>query len=89
MAQATITARVDARDKLDFDSFCANVGLNTSTAINLFVKAVLRENRIPFEIAQAPDPFFTEPNLSHIKKAVQELRAGQGAAHELIEVEDE
>ena len=48
MAQATITARVDARDKANFDEFCANVGLNTSTAINLFVKAVLRENRIPF-----------------------------------------
>ena len=89
MAQATLTARVDARDKVDFDAFCSNVGLNTSTAINLFVKAVLRENRIPFEIAQTPDPFFNEPNLSHVKKAVQELRAGKGTAHELIEVDDE
>lgn len=88
-AQATITARVDARDKVDFDAFCSNVGLNTSTAINLFVKAVLREKRIPFEIMQAPDPFFTEHNLSHIKKSVQELRAGKGTAHELIEVDDE
>ena len=84
-AQATITAR----DKVDFDAFCSNVGLNTSTAINLFVKAVLREKRIPFEIMQAPDPFFKEPNLSHIKKSVQELRAGKGIAHELIEVDDE
>ena len=89
MAQATLTARVDARDKVDFDAFCSNVGLNTSTAINLFVKAVLRENRIPFEIAQTPDPFFTEPNLSHVMKSVQELRAGKGTAHELIEVDDE
>ena len=89
MAQATLTARVDARDKVDFDAFCSNVGLNTSTAINLFVKAVLRENRIPFEIAQTPDPFFTEPNLFHVKKSVQELRAGKGTAHELIEVDDE
>lgn len=89
MAQATITARVDARDKMDFDAFCSNVGLNTSTAINLFVKAVLRENRIPFEIAQTPDSFFTEPNLAHVKKSVQELRAGKGTAHELIEVDDE
>lgn len=89
MAQATLTARVDARDKVDFDAFCSNVGLNTSTAINLFVKAVLRENRIPFEIAQTPDPSFSEPNLSHVKKSVQELRAGKGTAHELIEVDDE
>lgn len=89
MSQATLTARVDANDKANFDAFCSNVGLNTSTAINLFVKAVLRENRIPFEIVQTVDPFFTEPNLSHVKKSVQELRAGKGTAHELIEVEDE
>lgn len=89
MAQSTITARVDEKDKASFDAFCSNVGLNTSTAINLFVKAVLRENRIPFEITQATDPFFSESNMAYVKKSVQELRAGKGTAHELIEVEDE
>lgn len=89
MAQATITARVDENDKARFDSFCSNVGLNTSTAINLFVKAVLRENRIPFEIMQSEDPFFSESNLAYVKNSVQELRAGKGTAHELIEVDDE
>lgn len=57
MALTTITARVDQKDKADFDAFCSNVGLNTSTAINLFVKAVLREKRIPFEIAPESGPF--------------------------------
>lgn len=89
MALATLTARVDAKDKASFDTFCSNVGLNTSTAINLFVKAVLRENRIPFEITQAPDPFFSEANMDYVKKSVLELKAGKGTAHELIEVEDE
>ena len=89
MALATLTARVDEKDKASFDTFCSNVGLNTSTAINLFVKAVLRENRIPFEIAQTTDPFFSEANMAYVKKSVQELRAGKGTAHELIEVNDE
>lgn len=89
MAQATLTARVDAADKINFDAFCSNVGLNTSTAINLFVKAVLRENRIPFEITQNQDPFYSDANVAHVKKSVQELRSGKGTAHELIEVEDE
>ena len=75
MALATLTARVDEKDKSSFDSFCSNVGLNTSTAINLFVKAVLRENRIPFEIAQTPDPFFSETNMAYVKKSVHELKA--------------
>lgn len=89
MAQSIITARVDEKDKASFDAFCSNVGLNTSTAINLFVKAVLRENRIPFEISQTTDPFFSESNVAYVKKSVKELREGKGVTHELIEVEDE
>lgn len=89
MAQSTITARVDEHDKMDFDAFCANVGLNTSTAINLFVKAVLREKRIPFEITQTSDPFFADANIAYVKKSVQQLRDGKGTVHQLIEVEDE
>lgn len=87
MAQSTITARVDADDKSRFDNFCSNVGISTSTAVNMFVKAVLRENRIPFEIK--PDPFYSESNMAHLKKSVQELREGKGTVHELIEVDDE
>lgn len=89
MAQVTLTARVDEKDKASFDAFCSNVGLNVSTAVNLFVKAVLRENRIPFEIAQSSDPFFSEANMAYVKKSVQELREGRGTAHQLIEVDDE
>ena len=88
MPLSTLTARVDSQDKIDFDSFCSNVGLNTSTAINLFVKAVLRENRIPFDITQTPDPFYSKSNLDYVKKSVAELKAGKGTRHELIEVDD-
>ena len=89
MALATITARVDEKDKARFDSFCTSVGLNTSTAINLFVKAVLRQNRIPFEITQNSDPFYSFQNQAYIQKSLEELRAGKGTAHELIEDYDE
>ena len=59
--------------------------MSSSTAINMFVKAVLRENRIPFEIAQPIDPFFSESNMAYVKKSVKELREGKGTVHELIE----
>lgn len=89
MAQATISARIDENDKMAFDDFCSDVGLNTSAAINLFVKAVLRERRIPFEIAQVSDPFYNDTNQLHLMKSIQELRDGKGTTHELIEVDDE
>ena len=85
MAQSTISARIDSKDKSDFDRFCNNVGLSASTAINLFVKAVLRENRIPFDIAVSPDPFYSTANQEYVLKSVKELRDGKGTAHELIE----
>ncbi len=88
MALSTITARVSDVDKSNFDSFCSSVGLTSSAAINMFVKAVLREHRIPFEIKQE-DPFFSDENQAYVLKSVNELRAGKGTAHELIEVEDE
>ncbi len=88
MALATLTARVDESDKSAFDSFCSSVGLTTSAAINMYVKAVLRERRIPFDIKQ-DDPFYSAANQTYIMKSVTELKAGKGTAHELIEVDDE
>lgn len=88
MALSTLTARVDENDKIDFDKFCSSVGLTSSAAINIYVKTVLRERKIPFEIKQE-DPFYSTANQEYILKSVKELRDGKGTAHELIEVEDE
>ena len=88
MALATLTARVDETDKLNFDAFCSSVGLTASAAINMYVKAVLREKKIPFEI-KLGDPFYSEANQAYLLKSVHELREGKGVAHELIEADDE
>ena len=50
MEQATLSIRVNSKDKKEFDAFCNSIGINVSTAINMFIKAVLREQKIPFEI---------------------------------------
>jgi DNA-damage-inducible protein J len=89
MALATITSRVDIQDKKAFDAFCSEAGLNASTAVNMFIKAVLRERRIPFEITVASDSFYNKENQEYIMKSIRELREGKGKAHELIEDSDE
>lgn len=50
MAQATFSVRMDSNLKKSLDQLCAEFGMTTSTAINIFAKAVVREKRIPFEI---------------------------------------
>ena len=88
MALTTLTARIDDTDKAIFDDFCSSIGLTASATINLFVKTVIRERRIPFEIKQE-DPFYNTSNQTHLQKSIQQLEKGQGTIHELIEVEDE
>ncbi|MBR1561045.1 MAG: type II toxin-antitoxin system RelB/DinJ family antitoxin [Clostridia bacterium] len=51
MAQATFSVRMDEGLKRQFDGLCQEFGMNASTAINVFARAVVRERRIPFEIA--------------------------------------
>jgi len=69
MAQSTISARIDSDDKLAFDLFCSRVGLNTSSVLNLFIKKVISENKIPFEVS-APKSV----SLDEGRKAFYQLR---------------
>ena len=51
MAQATFSVRMDEVLKKQFDGLCQEFGMNASTAINVFARAVVRQRRIPFEIS--------------------------------------
>jgi addiction module RelB/DinJ family antitoxin len=50
MGAVNVTVRVDEETKRDFDVFCENVGMNITTAFNLFMRAVLRTRALPFQI---------------------------------------
>ena len=50
MADTTVTIRVDEDVKRKFEEFCADVGMNMSVAINMFIRASLKDQRIPFSI---------------------------------------
>ena len=51
----SMTIRVDEQLKKSFDLLCDEFGLSNSAAFNLFMKAVVRERRIPFEIKAASE----------------------------------
>lgn len=56
MPMSTFSVRMDEKLKTELDELCAQFGMNTSVAINIFARAVVRERRIPFEITAAqPD----------------------------------
>lgn len=50
MAQHTFSIRMDAQLKKEFDALVEDMGMNATTAFNIFARAVVREKKIPFEI---------------------------------------
>lgn len=50
MAQTSMTIRLDNKQKAIFDELCAQFGMSANTAINIFVKAVIRSKSISFPI---------------------------------------
>ena len=58
MAAATtnISIRMDSDLKARADAFFGELGMNLSTAFNVFVRQSLREGRIPFEISLHEEP---------------------------------
>lgn len=81
MTQSNISIRVDNKTKEQFDSLCNELGLNMSTAINLFVKTAIREKRIPFEIS------LNTPN-TNVVKAIEDAEKGIGLSKKFDSVED-
>lgn len=55
MAQSNVNIRMDEDVKREFDRICNELGMNITTAITIFAKKVIREERIPFEVSIEPN----------------------------------
>ena len=86
MNQATLSVYVDDADKISFEEYCKSVGINVSVAINSFIKKVIRERKIPFEVVD--DPFYSEENMERLRKSAAAVVAGQYIIHPIIEVDE-
>ena len=54
MANTNVTIRIDEDLKEEADGLFDDLGMSFTTAVNVFVKQALREQRIPFEITLNP-----------------------------------
>lgn len=82
---AQISLRVEDAVKREAETIFEEIGLSMTTAINIFLKAVAREKRIPFELSA--DPFCSASNMAHLRLGVAAMNAGKGVEHELIDVD--
>lgn len=84
---AQISLRIDDDVKRNAEKTLDDIGLSMSTAINIFLKTVVRENRIPFELSA--DPFYNRENIAELERRVTAIRSGKSTLkeHELIGVD--
>lgn len=87
MSQTNVNIRMDEELKKQFDKFCNDIGMSMTTAICVFAKKAVKEQRIPFEITA--DPFYSTANIKRLEKAIKDVENGKVTIHDLIEVEDE
>ncbi len=75
MAQVNI--RIDDALKEKADTLFEELGLNMTTAINIFVRQTIRQGGIPFEITTQIDPFYSESNMKALRKSIEEANSGK------------
>ena len=78
MAETTnLNIRIDRELKEKAEAFFSELGLNMSSAFNIFVRQSLRQGKIPFELSLAADPFYSSANMAVLRKSIQEAYEGK------------
>ena len=70
MAQTAFTVRMDADVKKRFDELCKDFGMSSNTAFNMFARAVIKSERIPFNIESEEQAL-----IERAKRVTEQIRA--------------
>ncbi|WP_353097676.1 type II toxin-antitoxin system RelB/DinJ family antitoxin [Tissierella praeacuta] len=74
---AQINIRIDDNLKEQAEILFEELGLNMSTAFNVFIRQSIRQGGIPFEITTQVDPFFSESNVKILQESIKEANDGK------------
>lgn len=88
MSQSTITIRVNQELKKNFDALCEDFGLTITSAFNIFMKAVVREKRIPFEIQSNTKGDIENKGLEALKEMQRIVSESKQPEMSLEEIND-
>lgn len=84
---AQINLRVDDEVKKQAEIVCNDIGISLSSAINIYLKKLGREYRIPFEVSA--DPFYNKNNIAYLEEKFNEFKKGNMKLVENEIIEDE
>lgn len=73
MGQSIVNFRIDEDLKNQMDEVCKDMGITLTTAMTLFIKKVVKEKRIPFEVSS--DKISSEEKIDNLEKEIDEIKA--------------
>lgn len=87
MATTLMQIRVDSNLKQEVDELFHELGLDTSTAVRMFLKQALNKQGLPFSVKtkKQDDDFYNPTNVRILKERYERLKAGEGIKRELID----
>jgi len=72
-----LNIRIDKELKEQAEVFFNELGLNMSSAFNIFVRQSLRQGKIPFELSIVADPFYSSTNMAVLRQSIKEANDGR------------
>jgi len=86
MTQTNLTIRIDEKLKSDAETLFNRIGLNLSSAINVFFRQAVGAQAIPFEL-KAYDEYYTGENLTRLKRSMAQSERGLTISFTMDELE--
>ncbi len=86
MAQTNLTVRIDENIKREAEALFSRIGLNMSSAINVFFRQAIREQAIPFAL-KPYDDYYTGERLERVLHSIGQAERGEIIQKSLAELE--
>lgn len=72
---ANVSFRMDDTLKMQTERILNELGLNMTTAMTMFAKAIVRERRLPLDLSV--DPFYSAANQARLAKTIADYESGK------------
>jgi len=73
MAQVNINIRMDSTVKKQAEELFSDLGLNMTTAFNMFVRQAINKGGIPFDVIRKED-FYNEHNQEKLRESIKSTK---------------
>lgn len=83
---AQINIRIEDNLKEKAEKLFDELGLNMSTAFNIFIRQSIRQGGIPFEVTTQVDSFYSESNIRTLIESIKEADEGKFVSKSLEEL---